>query len=179
MTKLKYILIIVASILAGIVIGWFIWSGGTLSINMPDITIKQDSLFIPYTDTLIETNTVIKFDTLKATDSIYIVKLDTIYPFDLETLYNSQKPLKILDGIYISLPFTFETTYYDRTDTILYSFSYPELSPFLSIKHGIDSILYRDRIIYKDYWFDTWYIQVPIYCALFGAGAAINSGGAK
>jgi hypothetical protein len=174
--KLKTILLILAGLIAGILIGWFIWSGGEFKLKLATINVKVDSTFIPYTDTLIKYHTKLVYDTTNCIDTVKLVTVDTIYQFDINALLSSQKPQLLISNLYASLPFEYETTFYDKKDTILYKFKFPELEPFLSVRHGIDSILKTETVVYKDYWFDSWFVQVPIYCALFGAGAAINSG---
>lgn len=183
MTKLKYILIIVGSVVIGVIVGWFIWSGGQISLNIADVTLRVDTVRSLPNDTVALYKTIIRLQTITEHDTIFNSTHDTLLTLDLKKLTASisdgKKPILIDSLLWVSLPYEQQLTFYSFNDTIDIDYKFPDLTAIARVRRGIDSIFYKERTVYKDYWFDSWFVQVPIYCSCVGLGALVNSGEAK
>ncbi len=176
MNKLKYILLIAGSVVAGIVIGWLIFSGGSVEVKLPDITIVRDTQFIPYADTFQITRTRIKFDTVRAVDSIFVVTHDTLYPFNIK---NAAYPFNIGNNLYLTEPFELAFEFYDRKDTIIPTFYFPNMIADVVWKHGSDSIAYKFETIYKDYWYNNTYVELAKDMIILTGGYLLSTIGSE
>jgi hypothetical protein len=170
-TKLKYILIILGSAIVGIIIGWFIWGGGTLEIRLPEVTvIKTDTLY-KKPDTLLINYYNIKYDTLRTIDSVFVVQYDTLYPYSLE---NVVYPLAIGKNLYLSPWFEYSFEYYYKNDTMIPTFYFPNMISEVVHKYGIDSTRVELKTIYVDYWYSNVYVQSALMGVSALAGFLLN-----
>lgn len=155
----------------GIIIGWFIFSGGSVEIELPDFNIRVDTTYKSYTDTITVTRTKVKFDTLRAVDSIIIVQHDSIYPCYLT---DAMYPVAIGNNLYLTPSFESKFELVSHKDTVKGIYYFPNMAASAAWIHGQDSLVWNERVIYKDYWYNNMYVEGSKDLILVGIGILIN-----
>ncbi len=177
MEKMKYILVITISLIAGIIIGWLVFSGSSAAAvihpGFPVVRVLNDTVFA---DTVKVKEIIIKRDTagLKGIDTVFVIRRDTVYPF---IPADTALPLKIGENLFLCNSFELSFPYYYRTDTIIPHFSFPEMTAGIIHKHGRDSVMIVFKEIYRDYWYNNIYVELAKGLLIMAAGYYLHGAG--
>jgi hypothetical protein len=176
-SRIVNIVVLIAALIAGFALGWQIQNGGNTFQSSQKVITKIDTVYSSVTDTVVFTETKLKYqrDTITKSDTVMISDNWLPRGFNPDTL---KAPLRVYNDLFLSPAFEYSSFGISRRDTIKIKFLFPQMKHDLVVSHGTDSIITRIeyKFIADEKWYNSPWFTVPVCLLSAWLGYELNNG---